>query len=465
MTNDSHMLSSEQSVTNSRGVSMRRRMLTLAVALVSLSAGACAGRIQVAGLPPGDTIVVSKSVPETSAEPDILQVRVLAMADIMVPLSYKTAEQTVPSCDPLEQIHKAEELLKPVELSVGTKPYRYSERRAGGLVSFTDPEKQIALELLDEKNCTLSQVVITKQGDKLIAPAGYDIEAVTRVNGIRWNNWATEYAVTTPHGLTVIANKYPLVQGAKVTMVYYTPYSKELHVPELVDGGRGYLTDLAKSAYEELKQQQVPSMTGNHTLVAEVPSLKPEFVARLVPNELMDMTEFLLDPTWTTERIHVVIGANRDRVATYTCSKARACGIMQFTGGTYALMAKMYPQAKLNPDFVAGARDPLNAMKAAVLLHDYNLSALIGRFGSSVAADPKLEEYLAAAYNTGVGRVEAVLAVAFKAKAADWAETKGKGANEHLLGETKGYIAKLRYLRDQWPMPPLAKVDILTPDR
>ena len=104
-------------------------------------------------------------------------------------------------------------------------------------------------------------------------------------------------------------------------------------------------------------------------------------------------------------------------------------------------------------------------MKAAVLLHDHHLAVLVNAFGDCIVADPKLEEYLAAAYNTGVGRVKSVLAVALRTKAADWAKASGKKKTEHLLGETKGYITKLRFLRDQWPLPPLAKADTTTPDQ
>lgn len=475
MTNEPHMLSSVQTITNSQGVSMRRYLLTAVVALVSFTAGACVGRIQVAAQP----IEVVQEVAEASPllEPASLPVRSLSLAQLLIPSALAAEPAPVPKCDRLEQIDNAEKLLKPVELSVGTKDYRYTEKRAGKVTAFKDPEKQIALELLDVEKCTLDQVIITKRGDKLIAPSGYVIEAVTRANGIRWNNWATEYRINAPTGLVVVTNKYPLIREEKiprtvrnkngkrvtvydtvrtVTQVVYTPYSKELHVPEMVSGGREYLTDLAKRAYEDLRRLQVPSQAAGNKLVADISALKPEFIERLVPNELMDLTEFTLDPTWTTERIHVVIGANRDRVASYTCSKAKACGLMQFTSGTYALMAKLYPEARLNNDFIDGARDPLNAMKAAVLLHDYNLAVLMNAFGDGIAADPKLEEYLAAAYNTGVGRVKSVLAVALRTKAADWAKVNGKKKNEHLLGETKGYIAKLRFLRDQWSLPPLA---------
>jgi len=77
------------------------------------------------------------------------------------------------------------------------------------------------------------------------------------------------------------------------------------------------------------------------------------------------------------------------------------------------------------------------------LLHDLNLASLIKAFGPNIANDPKLEEYLAAAYNTGVRRVINVVRAARAKRSADWAQARGV---QGLLAETKGYIAKLRYI-------------------
>ena len=484
MTNVPRVLFSEKQVTNTRGKTMRRYIPMLAVAAVSLVAGACAGKLHVVAVasPPAPVVMQDEVV-------TMLPFVKLRAEDFVLSPNGELPAVSAPvepqGCNLTERIDAAMELLDSAPISIGTKVYRYTERRAGSTVTFKDPEKTIALALMDEESCDLQKVTITKRGDKLLVSGEYDIEPVRRSNGIRWNNWATELSVSVPSGAAVLVMKYPYLQservariaknkaGKRVTVydtkktvvpIYYTPYSKELHVPALVRGGEQYLIALAARVYADLRERHVPSKSVPGTDVADVSALRPEYVTRLAPIEHMDLTEFLLDPAWTTERIHVVIGANRERVATYTCSKASACGLMQFTPGTYALMRKLYPAAGLIADFEDGARDQFNAMKAAVLLHDHNTAALIDSFGAGILEDSRLEEYLAAAYNTGVGRVIAVLSLAKKKGLADWTEAKGN-RKQRLLAETKGYIAKLRFLRDEWQHKPLAKADNSAPAR
>lgn len=463
---------------------MNRRSLTLFVISASLIAGACAGKIHVDASVPTPPVAIIEDV-----EVATLPFSPLRFDDLLLPpqvaMEVAPLPEPEPGCDLTARIDEARALLDSVPVTVGQKTYRYTERRAGSTITFRDPEKVIGLALMDAETCELSTTTLTKRGEDAISERGFVIEPVTRINGIRWNNWATELSVEEPSGQIVVVLKYPYLRdervartttnkaGKRVTVydtkrvvvpVYYTPYSKELHVPELVNGGEHYLEDLAARAYEDLRERGVPSESVPGTLVADVPALRPEFVIRLAPNEHMDMTEFLLDPTWTTERIHIVIGANRERVATYTCSKASACGLMQFTPGTYAFMRQRYPGADLMKSFDEGARDQFNAMKAAILLHDHNTAQLVSAFGPEIMQDDRLEEYLAAAYNTGVGRVIAVLTIAKKKNLADWADAHGSKKIEKLLTETKGYIAKLRFLRDQWKPASLAKAVPTTPD-
>ncbi|MBP6885911.1 MAG: hypothetical protein KBC02_01560 [Candidatus Pacebacteria bacterium] len=389
------------------------------------------------------------------------------------------------TCDIPSKQKEARALLESVPLTISSDTYRYTERRAGSMITFRDPEKTIALALMDLQTCVIETTHITKRGNQLIAEAGYVIEPIARSNGIQWNNWATEFAIRAPLQRVVILLKYPYVReervartvttrGKKSRIVYdtknvvvpifYTPYSRQLHTPEIVQGGIGYLSQLAARAYADLKERGVVSLSVPDSLVADVSALKMEYVMRLAPIEHMDLTEFLLDPAWTSDRIHVVIGVNGDASATYTCSKASACGLMQYTKGTYDFIRKLYPHAGINPDFDAGARDQFNAMKAATLLHDYNASRLVSVFGEEILSDPNLEEYLAAAYNTGIGRVLSVVTIAKNKDLLDWTDGKGTKKATTLLPETKGYIAKLRYLRDQWMKVPLAQVIPETPD-
>lgn len=355
------------------------------------------------------------------------------------------------ACDLVRRVGAAQRLLESAPVTMGTKNYRYVEYRAGKKVTFNEPEVQIALALLDPDICEVSSITITKRGDQLIAPEGYGIEVVKRANGIQWNYWATQYTVKKPEGFMVLANKFPI----ETASIVYTAYTDELNVPELVQSGRDYLDALASRAHDDLRLLAVPSLSVNGSLISEVPELQPQFIARLALIEHMDLGEFLLDPEWTSERILIVIGANRDRTAAYTCSKASACGLMQFTSGTYALMVKTYPTAQLIPDFIEGARNPFNAMKAAFLLHDYNLSRFkrkltVNQYTALIANTALVEESLSSAYNTGEGRTVLVLKAYFTntKKFPDWVQAKGSLLKAKLVAETKGYISKLRYLRD-----------------
>lgn len=434
------------------------------VSVFSMIVGVCAASIY------GHDLVVSVTAIEQHSENTVNLALVSLPYETLplpgtIPAENRVIEKTYEAPAPVgcvlsDRMDEARTLLEPIALSVGSAKYGYSENRAGNVVEFSEPEKKIVLAVMDNETCVVQTTSVSQRGEKLVAPAGYDIEVVTRSNGIRWNNWATEFRITRPKHKVVIALKYPLVQPKKeIIPVYYTPYSQELHVPELVRFGEEYLEQLASRAYTELRKRHVPSNAVAGKMVPDVTAIRPEFFARLAPIEHMDMTEFMLDPAWTTERIHIVIGANRERVATYTCSIASACGLMQFTEGTYNLMREIYPQAGLIADFQSGARNQLNAMKAALLLHDYNTALLVRSFGKEILKDGRLEEFLAAAYNTGVGRVIAVLGVSQRDKVTDWAVASGSEDGEVLLNETKGYIAKLRYLRDEWRITPLALIE------
>jgi len=86
----------------------------------------------------------------------------------------------------------------------------------------------------------------------------------------------------------------------------------------------------------------------------------------------------------------------------------------------------------------------LNSLKAAYLLYDYNLAKLIQSFGESILEDPSLEEYLAAAYNGGVGRVISAIK-----------KSKNKGlkilnvlnSSQFFKLETIGYLEKIYFLK------------------
>jgi len=120
---------------------------------------------------------------------------------------------------------------------------------------------------------------------------------------------------------------------------------------------------------------------------------------------------------------------------------------LQFTPATYAQLVKAYPKAALIKDFKTGAADHLNSFKAAILLYDQNLKGLIKSNGTKVLQDLNLEEYLAASYNGAPSRASKSLAASILSGIQDWVNALS-GKKGGLATETKGYLAKLRYLQD-----------------
>lgn len=383
------------------------------------------------------------------------------------------------TCRIIDKLQEKDHELRTVELKVGERDIEYTEDRVAfvdGKISILqkkqkDPEKQIALKVLRMDTCEVEIILITKRGDELIAPAGWEIEPVIRSNGIRWNYWNTEYEVKKPAHAIVLKNKYPNIvekvvtetikdkngKKKKVTRtvreiepIVYAPYSQKVHTQDVVAKGREHIQNLVKQAMDDLRARKVMSRAYPDKLVSDVPALSATFFERLPIIEHADMTEFTLEPQRTTERVLAIIGLNGTEdtnvAFAYTGNSAGANGLMQFTDngkpgkpGTYTSVSQRYPKAKLNPDFSEGVRDHVNAMKAAVLLHDLNLEYLIKKYGKGIATDPRLEEYLAALYNASPASVTKSLTASLATQASEW--------TDKLLRETKGYITKLRYLR------------------
>ena len=152
---------------------MRRRLISVVVALASLSAGACAGRIQVAA----PTTIVVEAAP-AAAEIAILPVRSLSLAELLIPaaIAADVEPEPEPTCDRLAQIDQAEQLLKPIELSVGTKEYRYTEKRSGGTSVFRDPERRVNSSTADQVANAVWEAV-NDPSDQITHVAGADAKA------------------------------------------------------------------------------------------------------------------------------------------------------------------------------------------------------------------------------------------------------------------------------------------------
>lgn len=464
---------------------MHRSYATLLVALASLTAGAGAVHVSSVPVPPSSPPPAAVAV-EPPHQVATLPVQQRLFTELLAASAIAAEPGPAPSrCDIFRKIRENDSELASASLSVGTSEYRYLETRGGRDYPRKDFVKDVALRILDPETCTTQVITVTKAYDRvsgrpvaaLRVPSGWRIDVVRRENGIEWNNWATEFHISEPAGRIVIGLKYPLIKGEGATRevieVLYTPYSKELHLPELVRAGQNYLLTVATRAREILRERKVLSRALAGTAVADTPPSQPTWIAALGPNEHMDPEEFILDSRWTAERVFIAIGMNQEHFATYTCSKANACGLMQVTDralrnrktgklapGTYTRLRRMYPDARLDPDFVTGAQDPLNAMMMAYLHHDDILTQLVGAFGPDIIHDSHLRQYLAAGYNGGGEPVIASIRKQRAKKTADWVRALPtclrKGQKNCMPVETQLYVGKDLSLSEQWPDEALA---------
>lgn len=369
----------------------------------------------------------------------------------------------------LDKINSPSELLKTIPLKVGSKSLAYEENRwsrQGDKIflikkKFKEPEKEIALELLHLDTWETEVIKIVKRGGDLIAPSGYHIEVVERPSGIRWNKWNTEFQVMAPAKTIVLRNKFPQEDVRNVPVrvksksgqwktvyqkktsieeIVYSPYSQGLHTPEMIESGRNHVLVMVEEAIDTLRSKKVESEAFPGKLVADNESLSAAFYSHLPFLEQSDFGEFLFDSQKTVERVAILLAANQERAFGKTCSKANACGWIQFTPKTYKAIRKAYPAAGLWSDFEQGAANHLNSMMAAILLYDHNLRGLVQRHGEKILKDPRLEEYLAASYNGSPLRATKSLKAALSKGLDDWT---GK-----LRTETKEFIVKLKYLQE-----------------
>jgi len=103
-------------------------------------------------------------------------------------------------------------------------------------------------------------------------------------------------------------------------------------------------------------------------------------IATLAVIEQTDDTDFVTKGEEAFNEVLNQYGLKRGEAYRYSVSRASAIGPMQFTNrrgnGTYSLVVRRCPAARLEPNFERGATDLLNAMKAAICLFDIELKQM-----------------------------------------------------------------------------------------
>jgi hypothetical protein len=190
--------------------------------------------------------------------------------------------------------------------------------------------------------------------------------------------------------------------------VTYVPYSDGLRQAEMISWGEETLERYVSGVYAELRAKGIRSRAFPDRLLADV--IDPDFAKAIVIIEHASDQNLLRDPQGVADTVRVVIGTNQERAYSFSVSSAGARGLVQFIPSTYKLMTRR-SDLELITDFVQAMSDPHNAIKAQVALLDSELASMPSSVRALYDVNPgKVNEYLAAAYNGGGGRVRKAIA-------------------------------------------------------
>ena len=190
--------------------------------------------------------------------------------------------------------------------------------------------------------------------------------------------------------MKVYGRKFPVFDSALIAKkkwravvetakpIVYLPSNEDTLDPLFVSGGKEFLLNTARKAIEELRLANAPAVAFPGELLADV--VPAEVLTTLAVIEQTDDADFVKKKAGAFNEVLSHYGLKREEAYRYSVSSAKALGPMQFTNrkgnGTYALVVRRCPAAKLDPDFARGATDLLNAMKAAICLFDIELSQM-----------------------------------------------------------------------------------------
>ena len=186
--------------------------------------------------------------------------------------------------------------------------------------------------------------------------------------------------------------------------IVYLPFTEDTFDPGFVSSGKEFLVATARKAMEELRLAKVPSAAFSGELLADAIPL--QVITTLAVIEQTDDRDYAEKQALAFDEVLSQYGLKQEEAYRYSVSSAKALGPMQFTNrkgnGTYALVVRRCPGARLDPRFESGATNLLNAMKAAVCLLDLELAAMREDIRLAYRANPEvLGIFPVAAYNGG----------------------------------------------------------------
>jgi hypothetical protein len=216
--------------------------------------------------------------------------------------------------------------------------------------------------------------------------------------------------------LKVYGRKYPVFDSALLKKkqwrdvvrtakpIVYLPFTEDTFDPLFVSSGKEFLLATARQAIADLRAAGVPSAAFAGELLADV--VPAEVITTLAVIEQTDDMDYVEKNVAAVNEVLSQYGLKREEAYRYSVSRASAIGPMQFTNGkrhgTYSLVVRRCPGARLDPDFERGAANLLNSMKAAICLLDIELSQMRSDIQVAYRSNPTvLGIFPVAAYNGG----------------------------------------------------------------
>lgn len=311
------------------------------------------------------------------------------------------------------------------------------------IASTNGPEEGVLVRVAfyDKKHDRVDYVVLlktaflsTKEEKSVTSQNGLHLRART----IRGNGVNTPITLTDDEGTNHVPLmvQYPVIRDGKYfETAYYISTHPGLVTPEVVNAGRFYVHNVIEIAREKLK---------DHKLFIQ-PKVA-DIAERLATVEHVDHYRFRTEyhPNIYND-IFTLFALNEGGTYRYSVSSAGAGGMVQMIPSTYRMVRAQYPQAGLDPRFVEGMQDHVNAAKAMLLYMQWTWNDLLARPTIADALSGGIatqEQLMAAGYNSNPARLSGYISRA------------GENWTTLIPRETKIYLQIFESVEKNVPMTP-----------
>lgn len=319
------------------------------------------------------------------------------------------------------------------------KRYMQSRPLTTALSEGTVPTDYVRVAFEDRRTKALDYVVMSKdaflsiESDKeLTSQNGKPL----RIRTIRGNGVNTPIVIFDEAGQThqPLLVQYPVVRNGKyMETAYYMSTHPGLVTQEVVNAGRYYVRNVIEIARDRLKDKGV-------TIQPKV----ADIAERLAAVEHVDHDRFRKEPHQNIYNdIYTLFALNEGQTYRYSVSSAGAGGMVQMIPATYRMVRGWQPNVPLDPDFVEGMRNHVNAAQAMLIY--------MQRTWNDLKASPTVSDALA----SGIATPEQLMAAGYNsnpAKLPGYINRGGSNWTALIPRETKVYLQIFESIEKHVPM-------------